>query len=220
MLPLMADTSRTRSRYDLNQVLGSLLVLAVAAAILGGFLWFVVAQVAKLDSEVAGAAIGAAATVLVSIVALFIGRRLERNREVELSAREKRIPIYEDFVDFWFRLLYSERTGEDAPTSEEMMRAMVDFTRASTVWASDEVIRKWGEARRRLGALDSLAATANDNALNPDAPTALFIFEEFLLAIRKDTGYPRTALKKGDLLGMFINDIDTYLVNPQSNSAS
>lgn len=94
------------------------------------------------------------------------------------------------------------------------MKAMVDFTRVSTVWASDEVILKWAEVRRRFEDWETMRALLRGRGTEAEDASAIepvFIFEEFLLSIRRDTGYPKTKLKRGDLLGMFLNDIDRYI---------
>ena len=39
----------------------------------------------------------------------------------------------------------------------------------------------------------------------------MFAMEEVYRAIRKDLGHDDNRLKKGDILGLFVNDIDKYL---------
>jgi len=39
----------------------------------------------------------------------------------------------------------------------------------------------------------------------------MLVFEAFMSAIRKDLGHKDDLLKKGDLLKIFINDIDKHL---------
>ncbi|HZJ51454.1 MAG TPA: hypothetical protein VFF07_11585 [Actinomycetota bacterium] len=104
--------------------------------------------------------------------------------------------------------------GEEPPTSEELMKARVDFTRVSTVWASDEVILKWSEVRRRFVILEALREALEEAGRAGGqrcSRTAVRVRGGFVLAIRRDTSYPKTKLGKGDLLGMFIDDIGTYL---------
>jgi len=202
------------AKTNWKQTLGSMLMLIVVLASLAAFLWFVIQQIGNLDSNVAAAAIGATATVMVSAFAIFLGRYFERRRDLEAAAREKRIPLYEDFIEFWFRQLYADRLGEQPASKQELMKVMVDFTRVATVWASDEVILKWKEVRMRFAILEALREALQEAGAEPEGTAAvepLFVFEEFLMSIRRDTGYPKTKLAKGDLLGMFIDDIGTYL---------
>jgi hypothetical protein len=39
----------------------------------------------------------------------------------------------------------------------------------------------------------------------------MLVFEAFMGAVRKDLGHKDELLKKGDLLHIFVNDIDKYL---------
>jgi hypothetical protein len=39
----------------------------------------------------------------------------------------------------------------------------------------------------------------------------LFLYERFLLEVRRDLGHKNKDLKKGTLLGLFVNDLDRYL---------
>jgi hypothetical protein len=42
-------------------------------------------------------------------------------------------------------------------------------------------------------------------------PTVLFAFEQMLFEIRRDLGHENNGLGAGDLLRLFINDVDDYL---------
>jgi hypothetical protein len=119
----MAESARS----NWKQIGGSLLAVAVILAMFAAFLWFLIRQIGRLDSDVAAATIGATATIVVSAFAIFVGRYFENRRELEAAAREKRIPLYEDFIEFWFRQLYADRLGEEPATKEEITKVMVDF---------------------------------------------------------------------------------------------
>lgn len=207
----MTESKRTATNWRGH--LASLLIFGLSVGLVGGLIWFVIAQIRSLDSEVAAAVITASATVTVSVVVIVLGRYFEKKRELEVHAREKKIPLYEEFIDFWFRVLYAEKMGDQPPTEKELLRAMVDFTRRSTVWASDEVIRKWREVR-----LQYVALGVQSQIQSAASIAALFGFEEMLMEMRKDTGHPRTRLARGDLLGLFIDDIDTYLAEFKKGS--
>jgi hypothetical protein len=203
-------TESDRTLLNWRQLVGSFVALAILLTLAGSLLWFVISQVRSLDSEVAAAVITASATVVVSVVVVVLGRYYEKKRELEAQARDRKIPLYEKFIDFWFRVLYAEKLGEAQPSEQELLRAMVDFTRGSTVWASDSVIRKWRDARLQYVALGSQAQDQSNASI-----AALFGFEEMLLEMRKDTGHPRTRLARGDLLGLFIDDIGSLFSRAQ-----
>jgi hypothetical protein len=84
------------------------------------------------------------------------------------------------------------------------------------------VILKWKEVRMRFAILEAMQQALREAGAEPEGTAAvepLFVFEEFLMSIRRDTGYPKTKLAKGDLLGMFIDDIGTYLAKLKEESS-
>jgi hypothetical protein len=48
----------------------------------------------------------------------------------------------------------------------------------------------------------------------------LFWLEELMIEIRRDVGYPTTTLKRGDILRLWVNDIDQYLVADSEDRAN
>lgn len=75
-----------------KQAFGSVALVFLLLGALGAFLWFLIREISRLDSNVAAASIGATATVLVSAIAVFSGRYLERKKELEAAARENEFP--------------------------------------------------------------------------------------------------------------------------------
>jgi hypothetical protein len=49
-------------------------------------------------------------------------------------------------------------------------------------------------------------------------PESMFIVEDVLLEMRKDLGHPNRGFNKGDILRLFVNDIDKYLNNNSSKT--
>lgn len=76
-----------------KQAFGSVALVLLLLGALGAFLWFLIREISRLDSNVAAASIGATATVLVSAIAVFSGRYLERKKELEAAARENEFPV-------------------------------------------------------------------------------------------------------------------------------
>src|SRR5680860_1146754 len=68
-----------------KQAFGSVALVFLLLGALGAFLWFLIREISRLDSNVAAASIGATATVLVSAIAVFSGRHLERKKELEAA---------------------------------------------------------------------------------------------------------------------------------------
>ena len=89
--------------------------------------------------------------------------------------------------------------------ADEMLSDMNDFNQSLTLWESSKAIRLWDEWR--------LATVGKQ----PSASEPLFTMEHVLIQLRRDIGQGR-GLKWGDLLELFINNVDTLLDG--SNSAS
>lgn len=69
----------------------------------------------------------------------------------------------------------------------------------------DDVIATWVKFRKYV--------------LNEDFKyQGLFLIENVLFAIRSDVGHSNKGLKKGDLLTLFINDIDKALTTQQNEN--
>jgi hypothetical protein len=148
-----------------------------------------------LQKEVAAALVAGTATVLVSVASVTVGRVLQRRQESDQAIREQKIPMYEEFVGFWFGYMMSAKTGS-TPTTEEVLDFMRRFTQTLMVWGSDDVIKLWSEWRKPF-------ASGNP----PEGATALFEFEKLLLAIRREFGHKNKGLETGSLLGLFVNDL-------------
>jgi hypothetical protein len=81
----------------------------------------------SLNSSVAVAIIAAAATVLVSVLSIVLGKVYESRSLIKKEHREKKIPVYEDLIKFMFRILMGTKT--DTPISEkETIEFLSDFT--------------------------------------------------------------------------------------------
>ena len=141
------------------------------------------------------------------MASLVVTRVWERQRAIEEQHRQHKLPIYEEFIAFWFRALMHEQTEEDPPSDVEMARFLSDFTQRLTLWGSEEVLREYGQFRL----FSSLHAAGGEDA--SDGSTELmFKFEQLLLAIRNDLGHSNNDLVRGDLLRLWINDIDDFLL--------
>lgn len=152
----------------------------------------------SLQTEVAAAIVAAMATIIVSVLSVTIGKYYERKRVIENELREKKIPMYEEFIEFYFNLLMSKKINGKEMTQEEMMKFFNRFTQKLIVWGSDEVVRLWSNYRREYALKDG------------NSMENMFEFEKLLLAIRKDTGHKNKHIEKADLLGLFVNDINKY----------
>jgi hypothetical protein len=188
----------------IRQVLSVLLVLSlIAAACYGayGVLRSVIQTLAALNSNIAVAIIAAAGTVLVSVLSVVLGKVYESRQLIQKEHREKKTPVYEDLIKFVSQVLMGEKTG-DVLSEKEMAKFMAEFNQRIMVWGSDEVMVALVKWRRVM---------IDEKALETSPVKAMFSYEELIFAIRRDLGHRNKKLARGDVLAVFVNDIDKHL---------
>lgn len=154
----------------------------------------------KLNPNVAASIVAGVATVTVSVVTVVVGRRLEANALIRKEHREKKVPVYEDLLQFMSKIMHSTKSGT-AISEDEMFAFMADFTRRIMVWGSDDVIAQWAAFR-------SASIDAGNGKAGHDV---MFQYEDVIYAIRKDLGHQNKGLTKGKVLSLFVNDVAAYL---------
>lgn len=181
--------------------------LLLGFALLGLMGWGIITSmrlywksVTSLQPDLASAIIAASATVIVAVFTIVIGKYYERKKEIESQQREKKIEVYEKFMEKWFNKLLEFSKNKDKKTNplddDEFLQFLTEFTGKLILWGSDGVVKKYSSFRR--------------GSLIPqkDLPyAALYNFEQVLFEIRKDIGHSNQALKSGDLLMLFINNL-------------
>lgn len=183
-----------------NFILGLILIIGIGYGFYSA-INYLIEILMSLQKEVAAAIIAAMATIIVSILSITIGKYYEQKIVIEKELREEKIPMYEDFIKFLLNLLLSNKVEGKQMTQDEMVTFFNKFTQKLIVWGSDEVVSQWSKYRRKI-------------TQNPaDTKTSMIELEKLLLAIRKDTGHKNKAIHQGELLGLFINDIDNYIEN-------
>lgn len=190
-----------------KQIVSTVFGLALLALLAWATYWVlrsIVLSISRVDTQVLVAALAPSIAAVASVITLTVSRHLDRKRAVEAHLRSKRTPVYEDFVDFWFRLMSasSKRDKAVSGSDEEMVDFLRKFTQKALLWASDDVLARYAAFRR------STMTSALTDQLDT---SALFVFEDLLFAFRRDLGYSNKGLKRGDLLAQFILDIDNYL---------
>lgn len=187
------------SKWQLVLALG---VLAVVVVVVSGLIWAVFQGLDRLKSGVAAAVIAASATALISVWSLIYSKRWEQRVLVAQAQREQKLPLYEEFVQFWFMQTFFREDDEETDAAE--WKQFVGFTAQKfALWAADDVIRTYN-------AFKVTAAIATQEGHEPN-PVPLLAFEQLLLAMRRDLGHENKGLKQADLLRLYIVDIDEYL---------
>ena len=179
----------------------------ISLAVLAGLVWglytvlaSLVAHLMTLNPNVAASVIAACATVLMATISVLLSKHFEIQKLVFKEHRDKKIPIYEDLISFFFRVMFQSKKGKPLSQSE-MLRFFEDFVKKVTVWGSDDVVKAFGDFKRQA---PNIQAGASPKEI-------IFLSEKLLFAIRRDLGHKNKNLKQGDLLSLFITDIDQHL---------
>jgi len=174
--------------------------IGLALVILGGIVFaiiimlkYMIIGLQGLESSLAVGLLTAATTIIVSVVTVLLAKYLEKKKELEAEIRNKKIPVYEELISFFMKVLNKEINPESKKDKEKANEFFINLTQKLIVWGSDEVIKKWSFYRKN-------ADDKTDNRV-------LFYLEELLFAIREDVGHDNEDLTKGDLLSLFINDM-------------
>lgn len=186
----------------IGKVLQSIFAIAFLIGI--GYLGYKFVEISidnidKVDSNIVVALIAGTITIL----GYFITRYLERKKQIEQEIRKQKLPIYEEFLDFIFKFMVGNRKNNIS--EQDLEQFMFNFNKKSIIWLSDESLKayvNWRTALNRISGNEK-----NDKG----TLTQLIEFEKLLLAFRKDIGHSNQNLNSGDILSVFINDIDKYI---------
>lgn len=138
-------------------------------------------------------AIVAIITAGATIYAAIRTKSAERIKEIEQELRKQKAPIYEGFSEFLLGKVLKNEASED-----EMKEFVINFSQKMLVWGGDDVIKAWVDFRK--------------NIVNEEFQyEGLFLMENVIFAIRSDMGHSNRGLKQGDLLTLFINDMEKVL---------
>ena len=62
-----------------------------------------------LNSDVAKAIVAAGAAILVAIISLILSKQYEQRATIQAEHRTKKIPIYEELIEFLFRVTFADK---------------------------------------------------------------------------------------------------------------
>jgi hypothetical protein len=152
--------------------------------------------------------ITAIATITTAVATTLITKNNELRLQVRSEQREKKALIYEELTEFFFKIIFASKLKDkhDAESAENQEREIVQFLTSYTpkiiMWGSDEVLREFYLFR------STSLSTETDPAKVFDV---IRKFEELLFSIRRDLGHKNRRLGKGNILGLFINDVEKLL---------
>jgi hypothetical protein len=155
----------------------------------------------SVNSQIAIAIIAATATVCVSVISIAIAKAYESRALIKRELREKKIPVYVDLLEFMSRILMGSKIGNE-PSEGEVLKFLFDFNQRFMIWGADDVVAAWSKLRRTI--VHEAIVKANPQAV-------MFLYEQLIMAIRRDLGHKNKNLGRGDILALFLNDIDQFI---------
>jgi hypothetical protein len=149
-----------------------------------------------LGARDAPGVIAALVTALGAVLAVVAGRIYETRTAVEQARRERMASIYERLIENF----YNGASGDDrAPTAEELQAFFEELAQRLLIWGPTPVIVAFITWKRDI------------TNLPEGSPETLLAFERLIVAMRKDLGTKSAGLDPGDLLRVFIDDLDQHL---------
>ena len=169
------------------------------------FVEWIIQTVPKLDAVVIVALITGAVSLISVLISSLASKIMERNNERRIYLAKKREEPYCDFINMMYKIMKNTK-DKGSYTNELMLEDVSKFSEKITLWGSAKVVNKWMAFKQ-----------AGFSMENPEKQ--LFLLEEIMNEMRKDLGVKK--VKKGNLLGFFIEDIqknlkkvnDLYLFN-------
>lgn len=146
------------------------------------------------------AGIAASAAVVAAVVAALSARSTKRlelqaqhTRELENRLSERKFDVYKPMIELLGSVIGAAARGADVP-AEDVPAKIADFTTWITIYGSDDAI----------SAHHNFTQAAFNNA---PALIASRLYAEFILAARRDIGYPETSITAIQVMGMRITDL-------------
>ena len=150
------------------------------------------------------AAIAAAAVLVSQLIAALAPRwhlTSDVAREDSIESSRRRREVYEGFVEAIFGQLDSSKDGAghlNPRAEKELLRVFRTFRTRVLLVGSDEVVRSFNDWN----------LYSERNSTVEDAQDMLAAMADLVVAIRKDLGYPRSALKRIEILAVFLTDAE------------
>lgn len=184
-------------------ILGFVYLLLILAAIVGLIYFSLVklwpafgaffSSLSSLDSAIIVALITGAVSAVSILGNTVVSSFMKKNEYIRAHREEPYMRLISLIYDFQAAAGKGEELSQD-----ELLSIVTQFNKELTLWGSSKAIKAWGNWR---------TATSRE-AVSPSL--ILFEMEKVMIQLRKDMGM-RRGLRKGDLLRLTVNDIDSVL---------
>jgi len=158
----------------------------------------IVGALASLNSDIAKAIIVASIAATGTTVTAVLGKIYQQKLTIQQEIRDKKIPLYEEQLGLFFRVFFADKIQRKAATEQELIETFAKFSEKLIIWGGPDVIRAWSNLRLKF---------INGE---PGSIQQILALEDFMFALRKDIGNDNAILDRGDLLRLFVNDLDMH----------
>ncbi|MFH6985803.1 hypothetical protein [Marinoscillum luteum] len=183
------------AKQILNFLLGLGVLLGLLYLVYKAMIYFG-SNLGAIDANVLVAMIAGTVT----ITGFFVTRYLEKKKLIEQQLREQKLPTYEEFIEFIFKILNGEKLKK--PMSDKQLHELFwNLNKKSILWLSDRSLDSyvmWKSAVNNY--------STNPNPTKEDGLKILLLLEQLFLDFRKDIGHKNANLTEGKILSLFIND--------------
>lgn len=154
----------------------------------------------ELDINLIIAVIGASVT----LTGYYVTRYLERKKEIEFQIRNKKIPIYEEFFQFYFKVVFNTKNKNGKKLSEDdMVLFFQQFNQKAIIWFPDNILISYINWKRELSFF-------SENNTPENLKHLILKQEDLMKEFRKDIGHKNSKIDKGDISSLYINGLDNY----------
>lgn len=196
------------------RTLRSIVIVLLVLGAAGALTWLAISWFVALPPTTQTPIAALVGVVLAPLIAFITSRVLERRRILETNLREKKTQLYDEMIKGLLSILNVGNSARKAGRSSQpdIVKFVANMTPRLITYASPRVIREWNKVR--LGAVRGLSGFQ-----------LLFHFEDLLKAMRADLGHSSWLQPKGELLGLWINDmhkvdVKTMAYKPEFQSAA
>lgn len=175
--------------------------VAISLAIVGLFSWGFIEAV-QADAAV----VGAVATAALGVAGVVWQQRQSEKARLREAHRDRMTPVYHELLK---RVWQQAGQGSEEP-SEEVVEFMRDLkARQLILGAPKEMIQAFNRWEREAKATQERGDSV-----------AFVAWEELLRAMRRDLGHDDSGLPLGELLRVFMNDLDAFLHELEATAAA
>ncbi len=202
----MSEQSQAENQLKttMGQTLLGFVYMLIFLALIVGFIYFLLVKLgpafsaffsslSSLDSAIIVALITGAVSAVSILGNTIVNSIMKKNEYIRTHREEPYMRLISLVYDFQAAASKGKTMADD-----ELAEILTQFNKELTLWGSSKAIQAWGNWR----------TTSSDSSSDPFRN--LFEMEKVMVQLRKDMGMKR-GLRKGDLLRLIVNDIDSVL---------